>query len=193
MLGRPELFPRGAVVPGRLSGVATARRPAQRAYVREPYRMGARDEPEEKMRRDQRFRAALSLERWGLQRMEDVLLAAPGRRRLRIHGSKVDPERAYAYANGTTFAAVDGASFVRRTFGYDLANPPATPRHEGYWFSVGLDAQDRLPPAGLVPEWPSIPVPPPARTAYRVNCVACAEQHCLQKPRRGSGGNGRKI
>ena len=130
-------------------------------------------------------RAVLSLERWGLQRMEDVLLAVPGRRRLRIHGSKVDPERAYAYANGTTFAAVeDGAPFVRRTFGYDLATPAATPRHEGYWFSVGLDAQDRLPPADLVPAWPSIPVPPPARTAYRVNCVACAEPHCLQKSRR---------
>ena len=79
--------------------------------------------------------------------------------------------------------SIDGAAFVRRTFGYDLLNPAATPRHEGYWFSVGLDAQDRLPPAGLVPEWPSIPVPPPARTAYRVNCVACAEPHCLQKSR----------
>ena len=118
--------------------------------------------------------------------MEDVLLAAPGRRRLRIHGSKVDPERAYAYANGTTFAAVDGvdgAPFVRRIFGYDLANPTSSPRHEGYWFSVGLGA-DRLPPADLVSAWPSIPVPPPARTAYEVNCVACAEPHCLQKPRR---------
>ena len=130
------------------------------------------------------FRAVLSLERWGLQRMEDVLLAVPGRRRLRIHGSKVDPERAYAYANGTTFAAVDGAPFVRRTFGYDLANPPATPRHEGYWFSVGLGAQDRLPPAGLVAAWPSMRPAPPARTAYRVNCVACAEPHCLKKSRR---------
>ena len=122
--------------------------------------------------------------------MEDVLLAAPGRRRLRIHGSKVDPERAYAYANGTTFAASEvGAPFVRRTFGYDLVNPPATPRHEGYWFSVGLDAQDRLPPAGLVPAWPSIPVPPPARTAYRVNCVACAEPHCILKPARRRQGS----
>ena len=125
-------------------------------------------------------------------RMEDLLLGGKAafapqnvRRQLRIHGSKVDPERAYAYANGTTFAAVDaGAPFVRRTFGYDLATPAATPRHEGYWFSVGLDAQDRLPPAGLVAAWPSIPVPPPARTAYRVNCVACAEPHCLQKSRR---------
>ena len=147
------------------------------------------------------FRAALSLERWGLVRMEDLLLGGKAafapqnvRRQLRIHGSKVDPERAYAYANGTTFAAVDGAPFVRRTFGYDLATPAATPRHEGYWFSVGLDAQDRLPPAGLVPEWPSIPVPPPARTAYRVNCVACAEPHCIQKParRRQGSRSGRK-
>ena len=79
---------------------------------------------------------------------------------------------------------VDVHGILRRTFGYDLATPAATPRHEGYWFSVGLDAQVRLPPAGLVPEWPSIPVPPPARTAYRVNCVACAEPHCLQKSRR---------
>ena len=95
------------------------------------------------------------------------------------------PERAYAYANGTTFAAVDaGAPFVRRTFGYDLATPVATPRHEGYWFSVGLGAQDRLPPADLVPAWPSMRPAPPARTAYRVNCVACAEPPCLQKPRR---------
>ena len=130
------------------------------------------------------FRAALSLERWCLIRMEDVLLAAPGRRRLRIHGSKVDPERAYAYANGTTFAAVDGAPFVRRIFGYDLANPTSSPRHEGYWFSVGLDAQDRLPPADLVPAWPSMRPAPPARTAYGVNCVNCAEPHCLQKTRR---------
>ena len=115
--------------------------------------------------------------------MEDVLLAVPGRRRLRIHGSKIDPERAYAYANGTTFAAdVDGGAFVRRTFGYDLATPAATPRHEGYWFSVGLGA-DRLPPAGLVAAWPSMRPAPPARTAYRVNCVACGEPHCLQKPR----------
>ena len=140
------------------------------------------------------FRAALSLDRWGLVRMEDLLLggkaafappsSAPSRRRLRIHGSKVNPEHAYAYANGTTFAAVEGAAFVRRTFGYDLATPAATPRHEGYWFSVGLGAQDRLPPAGLVPAWPSMQPAPPARTAYRVNCVACAEPHCLQKPRR---------
>ena len=137
------------------------------------------------------FRAALSLERWGLVRMEDLLLGGKAafapqnvRRQLRIHGSKVDPERAYAYANGTTFAAVDGAPFVRRTFGYDLATPAATPRHEGYWFSVGLDAQDRLPPAGLVTAWPSMRPAPPARTAYRVNCVACAEPHCLQKPAR---------
>ena len=137
-------------------------------------------------------RAVLSLDRWGLVRMEDLLLGGKAafapqnvRWQLRIHGSKVDPERAYAYANGTTFAtAVDGAPFVRRTFGYDLATPAATPRHEGYWFSVGLDAQDRLPPAGLVPAWPSMRPAPPARTAYRVNCVACAEPHCLQKPRR---------
>ena len=131
----------------------------------------------------------------GLQRMEDVLLAAPGRRRLRIHGSKVDPERAYAYANGTTFAAaVDGAAFVRRTFGYDLVNPPATPVHDGYWFSVGLDAQDRLPPADLVPAWPSMRPAPPARTAYGVNCVVCAEPHCIQKParRRQGSRSGRK-
>ena len=142
------------------------------------------------------FRAALSLERWCLIRMEDLLLGgkaafAPQNvgRQLRIHGSKVDPERAYAYANGTTFAvAVDGAPFVRRTFGYDLVNPPATPVHDGYWFSVGLGA-DRLPPAGLVPAWPSIPVPPPARTAYRVNCVACAEPHCLQPPARRRQGS----
>ena len=79
---------------------------------------------------------------------------------------------------------VVGKVLVRRTFGYDLATPAATPRHEGYWFSVGLDAQDRLPPAGLVPAWPSMQPAPPARTAYRVNCVACAEPHCLQKPRR---------
>ena len=138
------------------------------------------------------FRAALSLERWGLVRMEDLLLGGKAafapqnvRRQLRIHGSKVDPERAYAYANGTTFAtAVDGAAFVKRTFGYDLATPPATPVHGGYWFSVGLDAQDRLPPAGLVPAWPSTRPAPPARTAHRVNCVACAEPHCLQKTRR---------
>ena len=133
------------------------------------------------------FRAALSLERWCLIRMEDVLLAAPGRRRLRIHGSKVDPERAYAYANGTTFT-VDGAPFVRRTFGYDLATPAATPRHEGYWFSVGLGA-DRLPPADLVTAWPSMRPAPPARTAYGVNCVACAEPHCIQKPARRRQGS----
>ena len=124
--------------------------------------------------------------------MEDLLLGGKAafapqnvRRQLRIHGSKVDPERAYAYANGTTFAAaVDGAAFVRRTFGYDLVNPPATPVHDGYWFSVGLDAQDRLPPADLVPAWPSMRPAPPARTAYGVNCVNCAEPHCLQKTRR---------
>ena len=124
--------------------------------------------------------------------MEDLLLGGKAafapqnvRRRLRIHGSKVDPERAYAYANGTTFAAVDGAPFVRRTFGYDLANPPATPRHEGYWFSAGLDAQDRLPPADLVPAWPSMrPAPPAPRIG--ANCVACAEPHCLQAPWRSS-------
>ena len=126
--------------------------------------------------------AVLSLDRWGLVRMEWRQAPRPVRRQLG-HGSKVDPERAYAYANGTTFAVVDGAPFVRRTFGYDLATPPATPRHEGYWFSVGLGA-DRLPPADLVPAWPSMRPAPPARTAYRVNCVACAEPHCLQKPRR---------
>ena len=84
---------------------------------------------------------------------------------------------------------LDGAAFVRRTFGYDLANPPATPRHDGYWFSVGLDAQDRLPPAGLVPAWPSMRPAPPARTAYGVNCVACAEPHCLQPPARRRQGS----
>ena len=137
------------------------------------------------------------MERWCLIRMEDLLLgkvafappsSAPSRRRLRIHGSKVNPEHAYAYANGTTFAAVEGAAFVRRTFGYDLATPPATPVHDGYWFSVGIDA-DRLPPAWLIPAWPMRPAPPPAQTAFDVNCVACAEPHCLQPPARRRQGS----
>ena len=88
-------------------------------------------------------------------------------------------------AAAATAARTDPTEILSiHTFGYDLATPAATPRHEGYWFSVGLGAQDRLPPADLVPAWPSMRPAPPARTAYRVNCVACAEPHCLQKTRR---------
>ena len=138
------------------------------------------------------FSAALALDRWCLQRMEDVLLGAPparrrlttihgappARRRLTLRGPTIKPEYAYAFAARTTFYAVDDAdtAFVTRTFGYDLADPAATARHDGSWFSVGGGA-DRLPPTNLVPAWPSGEPAQPATTAFHANCVACRLAH----------------
>ena len=56
------------------------------------------------------------------------------------------------------------------------------------------ESQGRADQSYAYNSWPSMRPAPPARTAYRVNCVACAEPHCIQKParRRQGSRSGRK-